>query len=937
MRFTNPLYLLLLLPIGLGLILSFRSVHGMAKGRKRLAFVIRFLLAGGLAVAISGPEARRPNHGLCTIFLVDRSDSVSEADRARTQQFVDGALQRLGPSDEGGVIAFGKDAIIDSAPGGRRGFGKVLSKVDASASDLAGAIRLASASFPEGKAKRIVLLSDGNETGGDVMEAAQVAATDGIAIDHVPLGLRPRDGEASVISLEAPAEMPINQPFDLRLNVDSSREQAAQIDLDRDGVTIKKLTATLVPGRNSILVGDKLTDPGFHRYRATVRAAHDVDIRNNVGMAFVAIKGQPRVLVLQEDPNHRELSAALHRKSIVADVVGPVNIPAKPEDLQAYDAIILNDINAANFTESQMKMVRSAVSDSGIGFAMIGGENSFLPGGYYGSPIADVLPVDLNIRQRKTFPSTSICIIVDASGSMGMLEDGIEKIRLAAKAAEETVKLLSPMDRVGVAGSTDGIEFVAPMQKLDDKGAVIAQIRKLSTGGGGIYINPSVQKGKEVLEKENSKVRHFILLADGDDSDSQEGAIQIALQMRAEKITTTVVAIGDGKDVSFLRALAAAGGGRYYLAKRASQLPAIFTQDAAVMSRSAIEEGAFLPKLNPSEEILRGIADAGTPPLLAYCISDARPIATVGMRSQKDDPILAKWQYGLGTSIAFTSDAQARWASHWVGWEGFDTFWAQAVREISRRATLNNYQVAVKNEGGNGRIDLKAFDKFGNPMTSSAATIKVAAPDGTSRDVSLDEQAPGEYSGTFNATDIGTYIVTVAEPDGKGGARSTARGFSLAYPAEYRSYRANRPLLDRVSSTTKGKALADPAEALRPVPDAGESITELWMYFVLAGALLLPLDIGVRRIALPVADILAKAIMWVRSRRTERMPHEQEQVVARLQQARKRVQREGGETIEVNPSPEATPKPRPVISTKPGGSASSSLLEAKRRRRDGTE
>ena len=47
------------------------------------------------------------------------------------------------------------------------------------------------------------------------------------------------------------------------------------------------------------------------------------------------------------------------------------------------------------------------------------------------------------------------------------------------------------------------------------------------------------------LDKEDSRVRHLILLADGADCDQQEGSIAIALAMRANKITTSVVALGD--------------------------------------------------------------------------------------------------------------------------------------------------------------------------------------------------------------------------------------------------------------------------------------------------------------------------------------------------------------------------------------------------------
>ncbi len=934
MRFTDPLYLLLLIPLGLGLGYSYRHIHGMAKARKGLAFGLRFLLAGTLVTALAGPDARRPNEGVCTIFLLDRSDSISDKDRQRSVNFVGEAVKNLGAADMAGVIAFGKEAIIDRAPSGHRQLERVLTTVNGSATDVASAIRLASASFPEGKGRRIVLLSDGDETSGDAAEAAQVAATDGIPIDFVTLGLQEREGEASVAGLELPSEIGVDQPFDVHILVDSTMEQNGSIDLDRDGVLVKQIPVKLPVGRTSIIASEKLSDTGFHRYRATLHADHDQDTRNNIGLGFVAVRGKPRLLIMQQHPEKSPLADALRENGIAADVVGPAAVPVKPEDLQVYDALILNDINADTFTPSQMKLFQSAVRDSGIGLAMIGGENSFLPGGYYGTPVAEALPVDLNIRQRKSFPSIAVAIMIDASGSMGMMEDGVMKIRLAAKAAEETVKMMSPQDRLGVAGSTDGIEFVAPMQQLTDKAAIINQIEKLYVGGGGIYIQPSMVKGEEVMDKETTQVRHFILMSDGDDAETQEGSFEIAARMRAHKITTSVVAIGNGKDVDFLKKLAAVGGGRYYLADKASKLPAIVTQDTSLMERSAIEEGAFIPKIVAGDEMLRGIEDQGVPPLLAYCLSDSRPFSRITMRTNKDDPLLASWQYGLGTSLAFTSDAQARWAVKWVGWPSFGAFWSQVARAISRRAPLNDYQVSVREEGGKGKVDVKAFDKLGNPLTTNTAAIRVAKPDGQYQELTLEQQAPGCYSGSFEASDIGTYIVTVAEPDANGGKRTAATGFSVPYPPEYRTYRANQPLLSSLAKVTGGTGLSKPIEALRAIKDPGASIVDLWPSLLLFAAFLLPLDIGVRRLALPLAEIIQKGLARFKLARAPRQIA-QTVVVDRLHRARQRVQTENREeaprSIMIEPTAHQTQTPPPPAPSE-GQSAASRLPAAKRKR-----
>lgn len=931
MRFTDPLWLLILVPAAFGLWLTFRHVHGMAKGRKRLAFGIRFILVCLLVFALAGPESHRPNRGVATMFLLDRSDSIKGDEAKRAEDFIGAAMEKLGPEDVAGLIAFGREAVIDTAPGGRRNLGPVLSKVDGSASDLAGAIRLASAAFPEGKAKRIVVLSDGNETSGDAAEAAEVAATDGIGIDYIPLGIEDKQQEASIVDLRAPDEARVNQPFDMRVIIDSTTAGKGVLEIDRDGKLIKTVPVTLTDGRNAIVVSDKLDQAGFSRYRATLKMEGDRDTRNNVGMGFVAVRGKPRILIMQEDPSKKELADALTKSGIDIDLGGPGGLPTRAEQIQRYDAVVFNDMNAASITEQQMKLMQAAVRDSGVGFAMIGGENSFLPGGYYGTPIAEVLPVDLNIRQRKTFPSTSVLIVIDCSGSMSMVEDGVQKLRMAAKAAEETVKLLAPTDRVGVAGSTDGIEFVAPMQPLTDKMSVINQVRKIDITGGGIFIGPSILSAEPVLRKEPSKVRHLILLADGNDSTDWRDAMQRVAGMRAAQITTTVVAIGNGKDVPMLKQLANAGGGRFYLATKARQLPAIFTQDAAIMSRSAIEEGRFFPKAQAGEEILRGISSL--PPLLAYCLTDARPLSRVGMKTHKDDPLLATWQYGLGASLAFTSDAQSRWAQSWVGWEGFEAFWSQAVRSISRRATLNDYQVAVRQEGGKGVIEMKGYDRLGNPLSSENATVRIAAPNGQSKEVTLSQQAPGVYEGTFDASDLGSYVVTVAEKDPAGGTRVSASGFSVPYPPEYRSFRPNRPLLSQVANTTKGMELKDPLEALRPVESPGQSITELWPLFVLLAALLIPIDVGVRRLAIPMGELLAK--LWARLRSRKEVVGAQTEVVGRLQQAKERARTTSD--VPLTPtSPTANPEPtkrEPVKPTaKSGSSAGSSLLEAKRKR-----
>ena len=940
MRFTNPLFLFLLVPLFVGLYWSYFQVQGMTKRRKIRAFILRGVISSFLIIALAGPEMYRGNKGTCSVFLVDRSDSIRDKDRVKQEAFIEESIAKMPDSDQAAIVVFGGTAAIESSPGGRRSVRRIESRVTGSVSDIAGAVRLASATFPEGKAKRIVLLSDGNETQGDLRGAAQVAALDNISIDVLSLGQIEGTSEVLVSSLDVPDSGREGQPFELKVNIDAHGVHTAKVRLDRDGVVVDEKLVELHDGRNAILFPQLIKQVGLLRYRATVEANGDTDPRNNVGAGFINVRGRPKVLVAQNKVDDRALVTALERNSISVDLVGPSGLPTRPELYQGYDSIILNDINAANVPDSIRNAIVTASRDSGIGLAMIGGEDSFLPGGWYGTNVIDALPVDLNIRQKKSLAGASVLIMADCSGSMGMIEDGQPKVRLASRAAEETIKMLGPMDRVGVAGSSDGVDLYVPMQSAENKESAIIGARKLVVNGGGIYIRPSITRAFEILAPEPSKTRHFVLLADGNDSTDWDTVFDVAAAMRSQKITTSVVAIGDGKDVPNLKTLAAVGGGRFYLALKGSQLPAIFTQDTAVMSRSAIEEGAFIPKITQLDEAIQGVFDGGAPPLLAYCLTESKPLSKTILKTKKDDPLLMTGRNGLATTFAFTSDAKSRWAKNWVSWPQFGTFWSQIVRSIGRQAPRNNYQIEVKQDAGKAKVIVTAKDPNGNPLNAPETPVRIGAPDGTSRELILNQTGPGKYESEFETAGVGSYIVSVVESDGKGGSRVQTAGASVSYPAEYRILRPNTPLLTETALATKGKTVTKPTEIFRPVELQGKSFAEMWSFLVLLSILILPVDIATRRIVVPIKELM-------QTRKKAAAKPDTAHPIQGLRSAKQRVQvktslRESGAPSvpglysddRPKPAAEAPKAEKPSKPEVPTGSTASALLEKKRNRSD---
>ena len=412
MTFTDPVYLWLLIPALAWTYFVARGMHGIVRSRKAMAVVLRTGVLVLLVLALAGLQSVHRNEGQATVFALDRSASMTTAEDHGAQQFIAKSLDALGPSDKAGLIVFGKNPVIDTDMGYLRTLGPIYASPDTSATDIAAAIRLASASMPEGSARRIVLLTDGNETSGDAVQAAEAAAADGIQVDSVPVApaATPKTGEVLVDRVEAPSEVTKGQPFELRVIARATQSASGTLSIDRNGQPVESIPVSLTPGVNVLAVSQTADSPGFYKYRAVLSDLdNDTDPRNNVGIGFVDVRGKPRILLVEGVPGSaRALQTALAPHDLDVSRVGIAGVPTTPEALQSYDSIIFSDYPAMGLTDSQMTMIASAVRDSGLGFGMIGGDNSFLPGGYYATPIADILPVDLNVRERKVYPSTLI-------------------------------------------------------------------------------------------------------------------------------------------------------------------------------------------------------------------------------------------------------------------------------------------------------------------------------------------------------------------------------------------------------------------------------------------------------------------------------------------------------------------------------------------------
>jgi len=869
-QFTKPLILLLLLPV---VYYTWRLTRGslsdMSRFRSKLSLGLRLAILVMLVFALAGARMVKDVSQRCVVFVMDVSDSVPKDRQEAARAYINQALKSMKSEERAGVVVFGGDASVELAPCSVAKVDKIYSVPSTSHTDISQALGLALASFPEQFQKKIVLLSDGNETLGKAAEQAMLAGSNDVSIDVVPVSCSlPR--EALLDKMICPSNVKIGEPFDLKVIAVAKNPALARIRILRNNAPAGQKVVDLAKGKSVFTFSQSIPKAGNYEYRAILETDQDTRPENNSALAYTMVRGKPKVLYVEGQPGQgKYLQRALAASDIEVDLRNRSGVPTSLAQLRGYDMVVFSDLPAWNLSPDQMMMIKTGVRDLGLGFTMIGGENSFGAGGYYDTPIEEALPVEMSVRKKKILPSLSVVIIMDKSGSMSMPEDGRTKIELANDAAAAVVKLLQPIDQIGIIVCHSFPVAAVDLKPASNKGPIYGEISTIRAEGGGIVVLPSMKMAYEMISAAPTRQKHIIIMADGSDVDDagQEG-INIATAMASKKITVTTVAFGDGKDVPFLKATAAAGKGYCYLAKHARDLKAIFTKDVMTVSKSLVVEEPFTPRMDRSAPELSDIG--ATPPLLGYVCTGAKPAARVSAISHRKDPILATWQYGLGRSAAFTSDCKARWSSRWLAWAQYNKFWSQVVRSTMRKGTPTDFQTTVDISGGAGHVTIDAVDDKGNFLNLLKFNGSVVGPDNNAHPVTIDQTGPGRYEASFDAREVGNYLVNVAR---KGEGAPDVNVVNIPYPPEYKDIAPNTSLLRRLAEETHGKYAPPAREVFKRDFRSSKAYIDLWQLLALLSILLLPVDIAVRRVSMSpeqIVELYVKAREALRRSRAAR-------------------------------------------------------------------
>jgi uncharacterized membrane protein len=588
------------------------------------------------------------------------------------------------------------------------------------------------------------------------------------------------------------------------------------------------------------------------------------------------VRGQGRVLYVESDTAREPaLYRALRESKYDVDLLAPAEADYSLGRLIVYDTIVLSNVSAYDVGSGGMRALEIAVKDWGVGLICIGGDQAFGPGGYKGSPLEAVLPVEMDIKHRRTMPVGALVVILHTC-EVARGNYWAQQIALAA------LRVLSPVDEYGVFvyDWQQQDTWLFPLQKCRNKTALAQLIRTVQAGDMPSFVN-AFEQSHLALRASSAAAKHCVVISDGDPGGNP---MSLVGQMAKEGITVSAVCIKPHgpQDSQRLKQIARIGRGRYYEpnVSQLNRLPQIFIKEAATVRRAQISEETFTPRLAGVSPLLEGIAGGELPRLKGMVLTSAKPLADVPLVNPEKDPVLAHMQCGLGRTVAFTSDARAVWGAEWVSWAKYRQFWSQVVRWATRSVQPSGLEARTQMEDEKVRIVVDAVDSEGEFQNGLRFKGTVITPGYEKVPVAVEQIGPGRYETKIDAPASGVHYVSLRYKDAAGQSHLYTHGLVVPYSAEYRDLKTNTALLSELAEMTGGRMLDPKRDAVFARDfEAAPRYADVWPWLLLAAILLMPFDVFMRRVFVDYAAVAARLVAVVnrlplvgRKRRVEPTP-----------------------------------------------------------------
>ena len=741
MKLSAPEWLLLV-PLLLFLIWYVKSIQW----RRPLRLVCLALLV----FALCDPQLSRFSPGLDLWVLVDQSSSAADALAAHENEIEDLLTRSRGSSDSIRFLDFAETAEERTTESER------VYEGDRDSTRIAKAVEVALARMKDDRAARLLVLTDGYSTEPLSGLVSRLRAQQ-VALDYRLLESTDQQ-DYQVDYLHTARRVRAGEPFLIEFQVSGHPDAMVPYEILRDGHGIGRGDLPVKDGIGSLRFTDRVVAASSHHYQVLITPEHDAIAGNNIGQSWLEVVAGPRVLLVTNYPDD-PLIAALHEEQIDVDVE---NNPSalQPGRLSGARAIILNNVPANRLPPEFLSAIDFFVRDQGGGLLMAGGKYSFGSGGYFKSPVDELLPVSIELRTEHRKLSVAMAIVMDRSGSMSLdVGNGLTKMDMADDGAARAVDLLGPNDAVSVIAVDTEPHVIVPLTQVgNDTGGISRPIKHIASMGGGIYVGVALKAGWEQLKKSTAGQRHLVLFADASDSVEPADYKETIAEMVKAGVTISTIGMGSetDKDAGLLTEIAALGRCRSYFNANPEQLPTIFAQETVAIARSAFLKDPV--DVQPAS----GWAEIAAQPITwlpsvdGYNLSYLRPEATAALfaKDEYQAPLVAFWQRGMGRTAAVSFPLGGEFSQRVRAWNEYGNFNRTLLRWLLGQDTPPGLGLRTRLQGTELQVSLLYDQSWEERIAQQPPRLQIALQNENGTPITSSPTwqriAPGRYDASVH-------------------------------------------------------------------------------------------------------------------------------------------------------------------------------------------
>ena len=762
-----PLALVALMLCPLVVLLAQRSRRHASPGRSRLVTATRVACVAMIVLAIADLRLERDTDHLAVTTIVDRSASVSVAERAAIDQKL--------------------SALRSRSPGVR--FDSVIAGEDDGA--LARAIGTAVATAPRDRIARILVATDGRDPSPELRAAVLAARRAGAEVSMLPAGDAPAIDAVAVSELDVPRLVRAGETIDVGVVLSASGPYATRLAVAIDGEPAATETANTRTGVSTHAISITFPEEeGVHVLSVQATTAGDVLSDNDRFETRVRVLSHPRVLLVHDGEGD---SPALAEVLSDADLtVEARTIAEVPDDAWAFDRyalVVLDEIDPADLAEEQQRAIRVFVEELGGGLIDATGTHAVRRQPEILRTIEPVQPPPAIPEPRPL----ELVLVIDRSSSM----DGMPVAR-ARQAGIAAVRALREDALVGVVGFSHGADYVmnpVPHDRFEEATGFISRM----TAGGGTDIGLALASARSVMGRDDRYIHHVILLSDGESDPAS--ALANARALAGSGVTISAITLGPRSQL--MAEIARIGRGRYHVTRNAGSLPALFVREAQYRQPPAHKQVRFVPTVGDAHAMIEGIDFASGPPLYGHTLAEPKRGATKLLGTPDGNALLAHWHRGLGQVATFASSTTGGWANEWRAWPGFRTFWSQAAWSMLRGRTVDPLDVHVR--AMRGSADLREVIVVAPTVESAVLPLVQITRDGETEALPIEPAGPGMFRA---AVPLGRGFLVDARMPGEP-EPTAAAGADAPYPEELARFGTDLEALRALAELGGGQLLPE--------------------------------------------------------------------------------------------------------------------------------